>query len=408
MKLVFKIFLFFVVSSFSTSYTFSQIKNLEVKKDREIFKEALDNHQLDFIIADNSARSRTLSSLSMAEEEWILLMNGKYSLFFSKLAENEKILRLIDDRRTVYVNQVPNYYKVVEPKRNDDFAEHLEQVFLNAHDEIQKNVLESELKEDQKAFLDFYLLFMRYQISICDEDKQDAALRSAVFFRSQYMNSDLRDFVIKYGSMQIVRKPQGSSIEIGAGVYFNDVSLKAYLHNFLDFNLTYTYTLKKLNFHGALTNGVALVRNSFDGNVLFVPNRRINKSNLSLGTSYSFFLHDRVFIAPYIESRFGLMRARPFINENLEFFNGRSSFDLGWGYGVDIYVNLTMSGCPLSSKYLASRQRRSGFYLKFKFGNSHVYLNSKYPLLQGSQVYAGISLGSYLNKTSKERFYWAN
>lgn len=241
------------------------------------------------------------------EKEWLHLLMYDFNAFFEALFFNEDYYEASKLNRAIRQDYHALLFGIAEHFSSfDRLNEVMRAKLLDQLPLIAKNVLSSDLGEEQKRFILLYLSYYRYQSDVCDEELLQMA--SNEFRQQQFETQDLSNFVIKYESTLSALANRSVLFGMGLGAH-TLIQQPSNINTGFLFNFLFDYNFKRLYFGSRILIQQHRTKIAFESLPQYDENRPFGLFYFDMYVGMNADLFDSKFILqPYLGYGFGFFR----------------------------------------------------------------------------------------------------
>lgn len=296
------------------------------------------------------------------EKEWAYLITNQFDSLLITIERNETFLSLINIKRAAYHEDVPEEYKSVVPVVEDRFNKQLSRQIYNERSYIQNAISNSKLSEEEKDFLNYFLIFTIHQIKICDDSHQKEAFQSGQEFLKNYEDSKYRRFIEKYSSTFKTWGNSGWEYIVKGNTYRFTGGLGEHLTPSLLAGLQLSFTKRQWYFSGTISFGRNRAEKGFFHHIMLEENRRFNTMSAGFSVGNHVLLLEKWTVTPYVGINLDVLSPQPFAFESAGTLNLRSIPGLGPKLGASIDFTVPKEECNKSGFSQAEERRKSRIF----------------------------------------------
>jgi hypothetical protein len=289
--------LFFVLY---VNLTFGHDASRSVLDERRRALQFFEAKNYDSIDVNNIVRDGGIEYLNKLEQEIILLFQGKFENLPNLIIENdayffkEGIFRLMQ-------NEGPGPMLVeLFTLVDDSLFQKIVNQFISEKDLLLSNVNQSQLSEESKLFLNYYIYFLDHQFNICDFEKQNRAISCAKTLADEYPSSPYLVFPRKY-SNRIRTAPYSISIFSGFALSKTTDGLSDHLQGKSGIFVGATFSWRNIEIGGLLSYSIHEVKEDFEGvHTPYLKGRGIIFRSAGLSLGYRLKLARSLELTPFL------------------------------------------------------------------------------------------------------------
>jgi hypothetical protein len=373
--------------------TFGQSAREVIRKERTRVLRIVEAKQFDSIDLSN-VYIKGIESLTKIEQEMILLFQRRFEILPSRIQEHEKyfhkdgMFRLQSNLRADHP-QLNEVSAVI----NDTLSRTLVEKFISEKDVLLYEIDQSELIEESKIFLRYYIHFLDYQFDICDYNKQQKAIGSAKELSNEFPNSKHLVFPRNYNNRDrkhvldfVMQAGFGSST-------FTD-GLSEHLQP--KFNSVMTIELRWKNFEISTHMSFLTQEVTQDFEGIYTPfyeGRGTRFTSIGLGLGYSIPLTQSIDFTPFFGYKNTEFNGLFFDDEDRDTVNFRRVKGSNFFTGANLDWYFFTDNCEKRKE----QQRYFGAFfmnvgLRLQFGVLNPNLQNSLEPLTGSVYYYGVGI----------------
>lgn len=335
------------------------------------------------------------------EKEWVFLITNQFDSLLTTIQRNESFLSLINIKRAAYHEDVPEEYKSVIPVVEDRFNKQLSRQIYNERSYIQNAINTSDLSDEDKDFLNYFLIFTIHQIKICDDDHQKETFKLGQEFIEKYEDSKYKRFIEKYSSTFKTWSNSGWEYVLKGNTYRFTGGLGEHLSPTLLAGFQLSYTKKKWYFSGTISFGRNRAEKGFFHHILLEENRRFNTMSAGFSVGNHVLLLEKWTVTPYIGLNLDVLSPQPFAFESAGSLNLRSIPGVGPKFGASLDFSVPKEECNKSGVSQMEERKKSRIFrldLSYHIPGFHRTVDD----LSGGYFNIGLGFGIFQPKVKED------
>ncbi|MCC5923975.1 MAG: hypothetical protein JJT77_09320 [Crocinitomicaceae bacterium] len=383
-------FLFF---TFFFGIAYGQSPRELIRTERTRVLRLVEAKQFDAIDLSN-VYIKGIESLTKIEQEMILLFQRKFEILPSRIKEHEAYVHK-DGLFRVQSNlsvEHPNLSEV-SAVINDTLSRTLVQKFLSEKDVLLYELDQSELSQEPKVFLRYYIHFLDYQFDICDYNKQQKAIKSAKELADEFPTSTHLAFPRNYNNREW---KQLLDFVIHAGFGRSNLTDGLSEHLRPRFNSVMTFELRWNNFEVSTHMSFLTqeVTQDFEGVYTpFYKGRGTRFTSMGLGLGYSIPLTQSIEFTPFFGYKDTGFNGLFFDDMDRDTVNFRRVKGSNFFTGANLDWYFFKDNCEKrkeQQRYFGNFSSNIG--LRFQFGVLNPNLQNSLEPLTGNVYYYGLGI----------------
>lgn len=339
----------------------------------------------------NNIKRQGVEYLNKLEQEIVLLFQRKFENLPSRIIEND-----------IYFYQ-DGMFRLMEKSShnpiefdkfilvNDSLFQQIIRQFISEKELLLSDVDQSQLSDESKLFLKYYINFLDYQFNICDFERQNRAISSAKALSKEYPSSSYLVLPRKYSNRNRT-VPYSFAAYGGFALTETTDGLSDHLQGKLGILLGLTFTWRNIEIGTPITLLTHEVKEDFEGVYTpYLKGRGITFHSTGLSLGYRLKMARSIELTPFVGYNNTIFKGLYFNDEDRDTVNFRrikgnnffAGFNLDWYFMVRDCQSLNDQNHFLNSGFLNSG-------LRFQFGVLSPNIHQTLAPLSGNVFYYGI------------------
>jgi hypothetical protein len=388
---------FFVALS---AYTQGEIINQERKR---LIHDLEMNTLSDSIYTVNTGRENQYY-LTLREQEWMLIFQHKLEVAVQQILANEQFMMRSDYYRIPDIEKLPRAYRFVGPHKDDSLANAMNEYLENYFLQLVNTIRYTNIDEEDRLFLVYYLNYSLYQIDICNKSKQQIAIDEAQELLRIYPDTRYKRFVYRYSQYFLSGSNSGFTFSFGLGSGILQGGLSEYMNAQLGLGYSLSYNYKNFGFGFTMPMVILNTKVPFQGvNEPFEEDRKARLLAFGIHASYSLRLGEVLAVEPYLGysiNEFSGLYKNEAESEVKDFKSIRNG---GLFYGLNIDLGPKRVGCSDFFSYEKRTVPTVAPFFRIQAGVMHPEVNREISELTGDMIFFNIGMGAYIKRFSRKK-----